>query len=75
MGGMPGGMHFTFNGEQGGSGGMGGIDPNDIFKMFMGGGQGGGFGSSFMGQSGGFGGFSDFGGGADRRRRTHTQGF
>ena len=53
---------------------MGGIDPNDIFKMFMGGGKGGGF-DSFMGQSGGFGGFSGFGGGADRRSRTQTQGF
>jgi len=35
MGGMPGGMQFSFNGMPGGGGGMD-IDPSEIFKMFMG---------------------------------------
>lgn len=32
-GGFPGGMNFNMGGP--GGGGMGGIDPNEIFKMFF----------------------------------------
>lgn len=48
----------------GGGGGMGGIDPNIIFQMFMGGGMGGGrmggMGSGRRGGSGGMGGMGGF---------------
>lgn len=52
---------MDYDGDQGagfGGGGMGGVDPNDIFKMFFGGGgMGGG-----MGGMGGMGGGQDFSG-------------
>ena len=46
MGGFPGGMSFNMGGP--GGGGMGGIDPNEIFKMFF---------SQQMEDDGGFGSF------------------
>jgi hypothetical protein len=56
---------MDFDGDQGsgfGGGGFGGgMDPNDIFKMFMGGGMGG------MGGMGGFGGMGGMGGGGSQK--------
>ncbi len=47
-------MDFDGDGGMGGMGGMGGIDPNDIFRMFMGGGMpfGGMGGDAFSGGGG-----------------------
>ena len=60
-----GAMDADFDGFGGMGGGMGGIDPNDIFRMFFGGGgMGGGMGGGFGGMGGGMGGM---GGGGGRR--------
>ena len=53
MGGMPGTTTFTFSGNPGSSGN---VDPNEIFKMFFGGGMSGMSGMSGMGGMGGMGG-------------------
>lgn len=54
---------MDYDGDQGSGfggmgGGMGGIDPNDLFRMFMGGGMGG---------MGGMGGFGGMGGGGSQK--------
>ena len=50
---------MDYDGDQGSGmgGGMGGVDPSDIFRMFMGGGMGG---------MGGFGGMGGGGGGSQK---------
>ena len=54
-GGFPGGMSFNMGGP---GGGMGGIDPNEIFKMFF---------SQQMEDDGGFGSFMNSSGGRGGR--------